>query len=58
MKYSIEISSETETQARNMKEGTTLDQAIARLENLFEYDYLNLSYSLFVNGVLHTTLEY
>lgn len=53
----IEITDGTNSPTRKLKSGTSIDVALELLQKLWEDDYLSLTYNLWVNGELHTSLE-
>lgn len=45
------------TQSRKFKQGVTIERAMEVMEQMYESDYLGLSYTLWVNGKEYCTLE-
>lgn len=54
----IRVTDGIDIRTRRLKEGTTIERGMEILRNLFEDDYLGLSYTLLVDGAEYATLEY
>lgn len=46
------------TQSRTLKSEVTIERAVELLEQLYDEDYLGLSYTLWVDDEEYMTLEY
>lgn len=58
MELLIEITDGCNNQSRSLNDTVTLNSAVGYLCRLYENDYLNLTYILWVNEKIYLTLEH
>lgn len=54
----LEITDGINTQLAKVKEGVACDDAVIKLYQLYEEDYLNLTYTLWIDNEIYLSLEF